>query len=506
MQLRRIPEDSPAGQARGADASAYDLRRTLRLVLLDSLTTETMGTLTSGVFLAGFAVALDASNFLIGVLAAIPFLVQFLQFPAVLLVEHVRRRRMMSVVSSLFARIFILAIAAAPLLPHDTAIIAVALLIAINQGFGAFGGCAWNSWMRDVVPERIYGRFYGRRNFATTTLSMVLSLSAGMLISAWKTRYPGHDAYAYSALFVVGGLIGMIGVYILARTPEPPMAPPDEQFHPFRLLSAPFHDDNFRRLLSFLGMWSFAVNLAAPFLTVYMLRTLGLPMSRVVMFNVISQLANLAFLHIWGRLGDRFGARPVLRVAAPLFLLCLLAWSLTGQRWLDGLLLPLLVVLHLLMGIATAGVVLASSNIAMKLSPIGRATSYLAANSVVTSLSASIASLAGGACADFFAAHQLSFSIMWRGPASSVGFEALTFHSWTFFFVIAAILGLFALRLLGAVRERGEIKEPIEIQHVIAETRRSIHSLSSAAGLLKLARFPVALVRPRAVLASAAGD
>jgi hypothetical protein len=96
--FRRNPPDAPAPArqiipAPPAHPHADELRHTLRLVLLDSLASETMGTLTSGVFLAGLAVALDASNLMIGVLAAIPFLVQFLQVPAVLLVERLRQHR-----------------------------------------------------------------------------------------------------------------------------------------------------------------------------------------------------------------------------------------------------------------------------------------------------------------------------------------------------------------------------------------------------------------------------
>src|SRR5215831_16392581 len=74
--------------------SAGDLaeRRALKLVLYDALASEAMGTLTTGVFLVGFAVALGANNFAIGVLAAVPFFVQLLQVPAVLLVERWRVR------------------------------------------------------------------------------------------------------------------------------------------------------------------------------------------------------------------------------------------------------------------------------------------------------------------------------------------------------------------------------------------------------------------------------
>src|SRR5579875_1974271 len=60
-----------AGDAPEPPSSPEELSHALRLVLWDSLASEGMGTLTSGVFLAGLAVALDASNFMIGVLSAI---------------------------------------------------------------------------------------------------------------------------------------------------------------------------------------------------------------------------------------------------------------------------------------------------------------------------------------------------------------------------------------------------------------------------------------------------
>jgi hypothetical protein len=57
------------------------LDRTFRLVLYDALASEVMGTLTTGVFLVGYAVGLGAGNVAIGVQRC-RFAVQFLQLPA----------------------------------------------------------------------------------------------------------------------------------------------------------------------------------------------------------------------------------------------------------------------------------------------------------------------------------------------------------------------------------------------------------------------------------------
>ncbi len=93
-----------------------ELDRGLRSVIYDGMCTQAMGVLTGGAFLVAFALHLGASNFHIGLLAGIPFLAQFLQIPAVYLVEKVRYRRGIAIVFSGASRLFWLVIAAIPLL------------------------------------------------------------------------------------------------------------------------------------------------------------------------------------------------------------------------------------------------------------------------------------------------------------------------------------------------------------------------------------------------------
>src|SRR3546814_997337 len=71
---------------------------------------------------------------------------------------------------------------------------------------------------------------------------------------------------------------------------------------------------------------------------------------------------------IWGRIADRFRNISVLAVAAPLFVLCIFGWTFTSFPGPHALTMPLLFLLHVVMGLALAGVTLASGNIALKLS------------------------------------------------------------------------------------------------------------------------------------------
>jgi MFS family permease len=466
-------------------------QRLLRLILYDALASEAMGTLTTGVFLVGFAVALGAGNFAIGVLAAVPFCVQLLQIPGVLLVERFRARRAISVGSTAFGRTFLLGAALAPVLGPSLSVVALIVSLAIYQAMAAIAGCAWNSWMRDLVPSSQYGRFFGRRTMATTALSITLALLGGVLVDTWKRYVPNHDVFGYSILFAIAAIIGFVGVYLLHITPDPPMAPAERMTNPFAVLLAPLRERNFRRLIIFLSSWNFAANLAAPFFTVYLLKSLAYPMTTVLALTIGSQLANLAALGLWGPLSDRFSNKAVLEIAAPLFLLCTFAWTFTGLSWVQPMVLYLLIAIHLLMGIATAGVGLASGNIAMKLSPVGQATAYLAANSVISACFAAAAPILGGLFADYFAAHQLSLALTWTGGATDVTVQVLNFQSWTFYFAITCVLGLYSLHRLSFVEEPSGTADRLALRDLLLEAGRwSAHSLSSAAGLLRVVRLP----------------
>jgi MFS family permease len=345
--------------------------------------------------------------------------------------------------------------------------------------------------MRDLVPATEYGRFFGRRTAVTTAVSITLAFVGSLLIDGWKRYLPGDPVFAYSCLFALSAAIGLWGVYLLYLTPEPSIVGEDKRTRFSQLLAAPLRDLNFRRLVLFLSTWNFAVNLAAPFFTVYMLKTLHYEMTTIILLTLASQLSNLASLGVWGALIDRFSNKAVLGAAAPLFLACMAGWTLTGMPWAQSVLFGCLLVLHVLLGASTAGVALASGNIAMKLSPEGEATAFLAANSVITASCAAAAPILGGLVADFFAAHELSLSFTWTGVERDVTVELLKLRSWTFFFALSCVLGIYSLHRLSFVEEQAGTTDPLLLRDLVAEARQSIRSLSSAAGLLRVVRLPM---------------
>ncbi|MGD8628059.1 MAG: MFS transporter [bacterium] len=468
--------------------SGEDLNRGLAAVMRDGLATQATLTFTTGAILVAFAISLGASNSFIGIMAAVPALAQILQLPAIFLVERVKNRRTISVYSVMVSRLAWLLVAGIPLVAAghrgQTLLLGGILL---NSVFSAISLCAWNSWMRDLIPVNRLGDFYSRRMLYQSALGLALNLAVAGYLSFWNRSFPSRPLEAYSILFVLGFLIGMLDVYFISRIPEPRMSPVGAGFQ--SLILKPFRKPNFRNLIFFIGTWSFAVNMAAPFFTVYMLKKIGLGMSSVILFLVVSQTANMAFLRIWGRISDRTSNKTVLRISGPLFMVSILGWTFTTLPGRYDLTLPLLVLIHVLMGISTAGVTLGSGNIGLKLAPRGKATTYLAAYTLVNSMAAGIAPAVGGLFADFFEVRELSWVMHWSSPKTEVYIQTLNFQHWDFFFFIAFIIGLFSLHRLSHVKEEGEIKESVAVQHFLAEIRRNVRNFSTAGGLRQFRGF-----------------
>ena len=472
------------------------IQSALKYVIRDGVASQAMGILTGGAFLIAFAVKLGASNFVIGLLAAIGPLSQLLQLPAIVLVEKVRNRRLITVVAAGLSRICWLIIALSPFIfPAKIAIAVLLILLIAVSAFGAISGCSWNSWMRDLIPEKIMGTFFSKRMRIATGVGVVLSILAAVFLDSWKKYFIDQELLGYSILFLAGTVSGLIGLYFLAKTPETRMPQALEKQKILKIILQPFKDENFRKLIAFMCSWNFAVNLAGPFFMVYMLRRLGLSMSFIIGLSIISQVFNFLFLKLWGRYTDRFSNKSVLAISCPLFIFSILAWTFTTMPEKYFLTVPLLVIIHAFMGLASAGVSLASGNISLKLAPKGQGTAYLAANTVANSVAAGIAPILGGKFADFFSGRELAWTLKYTSPAGEFSLPTLNLQQWDFFFAFAFIIGLYALHRLSMIKEVGEVEEKIVAQELFTEVRTQVRTLSSVDGVKQMISFPIIMVK-----------
>ncbi|MBS3125475.1 MFS transporter [Candidatus Woesearchaeota archaeon] len=254
----------------------------------------------TSMYLVAFALELGASNIVVGLLGALPFLASMLtQIPGAQLIEH-HSRKGIAVLFGCLNRLLWLPLLAAPFLVKDplTAIVVFFLLAKFAE---TTIDPSVTSLLADVVPPEKRGKFFSKRLTLIGLFGMAAMLAGGFLLK----QIPGTKGFAI--LFGSGAVLGLVGTSLLRKVQEPHYK--DHEHHhikEFFTLTGPL-----RRMVSFGVMFNFAYMLASPFFAVYILKNLGVSYWYYGIVTSIATAAQIASVGYMGKLTDTFGDKPV---------------------------------------------------------------------------------------------------------------------------------------------------------------------------------------------------
>jgi MFS family permease len=365
-----------------------------RLVDAHGICQTIMGQLTSGLFLTALALALGANEFLIGAIAALPLAAKLGQLYLSWRIERAGNWRRTALVSAVVGRAPLLVAALVALAPPSpaTLVLFLAALACAAIGTSAFE-LAFLTWTAELIPEPLRGVFWGRRGQIAGAVGIVATLLAAWLLGDHSTASASLPRTRLAVVFGVGALIGLAGIYFLRSLPSPRRT--HTRAHEMRLretLTAPLRDRRYRYFLAFSSAWSFSAGFMAPFYMVYMLRELRLSFLTISALTALTNIVMSATQVYWGRLGDHFGTKPVLRIGSYLIVLTPLVWLFTSPRQIW----PVIIV-QLVSGLGWSAFHVSQGNLALKLSPESRRPSYLGSFGAVSGAAEAIAPLIGGA-------------------------------------------------------------------------------------------------------------
>jgi MFS family permease len=451
--------------------------------------------LTEGVFIVGFALLLGASNIIIGILTAIPALTQLIQIPAVSITGSSKSRKRIAFVTQLSNRLAIMPMIFIPFIPDSTVGLGILIVsIFLQTIFVSFGAPSWNSWLRDLVSQKYLGRFFSKRLALSGIIAMFTIVLGGFLVELWNVPILGGGRFGFSVIFLIALVAGLVSTYYTHKMPEPIIAKNSGSYSSLELLKIPFRNKNFNNLLKFSTIWIFSTSLVAPFFAIYILSKLGLDLIFAITFTAVTQLVSVLFFSFWGRFSDQLSSKSVLLVSVPIFLLGTFLWTFTNLVSQSVLLIVLLVLIHLLIGFAAAGVNLASTTIGLKLAPNGESISYLAASGTVNAIAGACGPLVGGVLAEFFADKELYFSMTWLDHSGVIVLQTYHIAGLDFVILISVIVGVYALHRLALVKEEGEVNQRVAIEAVLVEIRRNVKMLTTIDGFRETFQLPLSIL------------
>lgn len=468
-------------------------RRGLQAFRADGIASQVREVILAGPILVGYLLLLGASHATLGLIAAIAPLSQVLQFPTVARLSRTRRRKAIVWHAAVISRVAWIAVVLSPFVVSPGARVPVLLAgIAIATAFGTISGAAWTPWIRDLLGPARLGSEFATRLTVATAVALPVAFAAGVFIDQYADA-GAESLPAYTAVLAVGVVASLLGLMAVARIPEPLMAAqpaPDWR----ALLRASLGNAGERQVIIFLASWTFAVNLAAPFYTVYLLERVGLPMLWVIVLAAVSQGMTAFAVRSWGRIAEQFTMRTVLRVSGILFLLMVAAWPVLGRIEDATLRLVLFGVAHAVAGLATGGVTLGTTTLALEVAPREQAAGFLAANATLSGLAAGIAPLLGGVLSTALRTSQVELELRWLHDTQRGAVQPIALSGLDFLFVASVLLGLYAIHRLLALPEgaRGTSRRAMAAlaQELQLRARTPVRMLTTVPGLRGVIELP----------------
>jgi MFS family permease len=306
----------------------------------------------------------------------------------------------------------------------------VAAICLIGFGFaGALNGTAWISWMSDLIPRRVRGQYWGNRAQVMILAKLLFALIFALIIHALPIQ---TQKIGIVSIFLLAAVSRLISVALLRIQHErvvvqtAPSAPLSARFlHPggiFSFIRTSHRTD--------LGRWTlvwatlmFGVCIAGPYFQVYMLNEMpiGLGLSdKPLLFTLLVQtrwITSVLFFATAGKLIDRFGAAPLLRLSIIGAALVPLAWAYTPS-------VPVLIIAEIFSGIAWGTAECAISVLLLSCSTSAERARLIGFHSTVVAYATILGTAAGGFLLKYLPTmtgshfHTLFLlSVLLRGPA-----------------------------------------------------------------------------------------
>lgn len=220
---------------------------------------------------------------------------------------------------------------------HANSPVTLIALACVYQIMGQAAGTAWSSWIADLVPANIRGRYFARRNRAIYVATCIGLVMGGLLLQRLEPAAAGRavglaGGAGFAVTFLLAALCRFGSAMFLLRTPEPAFAGIADRTYTVQFLGS----ERGRRAMKLLGIaavFHFTVYLSSPYFGPFMLETLSFTYLQYMSASIWVVVCKAVSTLWWGRAVDRFGARRIYLISVFLVGIVPLPWLAADGLW-----------------------------------------------------------------------------------------------------------------------------------------------------------------------------
>ncbi len=232
---------------------------------------------------------------------------------------------------------------------------------------------AWFDILARAIPLQRRGRLIGTSQLLAGILGVGIGLLVGQILESPRLPYPSNYALLF-ALSALAHVPSMVALTVLREPQGCPGEPSRSMWDFLRQLRAVWRGEpNFRRLMGFrwlVGLWSLAIS----FYVLHATEVMGLSESTTGWFVSAQMGGGILASLVMGRLSERRGPLPVIRITGIAALLCpLMALLIHFAGGLRGA-YPLV---YILIGFSNNAWMLGPTNYVLEMAPEDRRALYV---------------------------------------------------------------------------------------------------------------------------------
>lgn len=283
-------------------------------------------------FFSAFAIFMKATNTQLSLLISFPlFIGSFFELYSLKLLKIFKSRKLMVLTGVFFQALIYVLIFLSYFMGYNKVYYLI-LFSSIYYFFALIISPVWNSWIADLVHKNERGSFFGLRNEISGFFSFFAFILAGFILD-YFSKNNNVQYYGYLIIFLLAIFSRAISFVFLFLQYEPKFTIEEDNHLSFFTFVKNAKRNNFGILVLYISVINFALYLAAPFFTAYMLKDLSFSYFRYTLLMGIIVIVKYLSMPIWGSISDSYGTRKVLSIGGFFISSIPILWLFSSNIW-----------------------------------------------------------------------------------------------------------------------------------------------------------------------------